>query len=118
AYTTMPMTSHPTSTVVLNVDPTPIGIPAPCDPNYSAPHLRVTATELPNDGTALLPDGVTAMSAGEALSVARLTGLMLKPTAGLLGQRSSFTYRVTDPAGLRATALKMLRISAPTTIGK
>src|SRR5207247_46031 len=88
AATTPPVTTDPTLTVTPNSSATPIGIPAPTDPNYSTSQLSVTVTGLPTDGTVLLSDGVTAVTAGEALTVAQLTSLMFRPTAGLAGQSS------------------------------
>ena len=58
---------------------------------------------LPNDGTVLLSDGVTAVTAGETLTVTQLTGLLFKPTGGAFGQTSTLSYTVTDPAGLSTT---------------
>ena len=55
-------------------------------------------------------DGVTAVTAGQTLSVAQLTGLMFKPTAGLFGQSSTFSYKVTDPSGLSTTGAATLGI--------
>ncbi|HET9849835.1 MAG TPA: hypothetical protein VFR68_14925, partial [Candidatus Dormibacteraeota bacterium] len=115
ADTAPPVTTDPTLTVAPNSGPTPISIPAPTDPNYSSSQLTVLVTGLPGDGTILLSDGVTALSSGQTLSVAQLTGLMFKPTVGLQGQSSAFTYTVTDPAGLTATGAETLAISASST---
>jgi hypothetical protein len=106
------VTTDPTLTVAPNSSATPIGIPAPTDPNYSTSQLSVTVTGLPTDGTVLLSDGVTAVTAGEALTVAQLTSLMFQPTPGLSGASSNFTYTVTDPAGLTASGIETLSIGA------
>jgi hypothetical protein len=112
ADTLPPVTTDPTLTVAPNSGPTPIGIPAPTDPNYAASQLSVTVTGLPTDGTVLLSDGVTIVTAGARGTVAQLTGLMFKPTAGLAGQSSDFTYLVTNPAGLSAPGVETLAINA------
>src|SRR5262249_59422073 len=43
--------------------------------------------------------GGTAVSLGQVLSVAQLTGLSFTPAANVLGQSSSLAYTVADPAG-------------------
>src|SRR5207237_1051382 len=68
-------------------------------------------TGLPSDGAVLLSDGHTAISNGQTLSVSQLTGLMFKPTAGLTGKSSNFTYLVTDPTGLSTTGNETLAIA-------
>src|SRR5439155_10554851 len=107
-----PITTDPTLTVAPNSGPIAIGIPAPTDPNYPAWSLTVTVTGVPIDGTVFLSDAVTAVTAGEMLTVAQLTTLMFSPTPGLSGQSSDFTYTVTDPAGLSATGVETLAISS------
>ena len=52
-----------------NSGPASIGIAAPSDSQYSAAQLSVTVTALPTDGTVLLADGVTPVTAGETLTV-------------------------------------------------
>jgi len=101
--TSPPVTTDPTLTVAGNSGPTAMGIAAPTDINYSATQLTVTVTGLPSDGTVLLADGVTAVTNGETLTVAQLTGLTFKPTPGLFSQSSTFSYTVTNPAGLSAS---------------
>src|SRR5262249_27267473 len=44
--------------------------------------------------------------------VAQLTGLVFRPTLGLSSQSSDFTYTVSNPAGLSATGVETLAISA------
>src|SRR5580704_61688 len=90
--TVPPATAAASLTVAANAAATKIGIAAPTDPNYAAAQLSVTVTELPTDGTVLLADGVTPGTAGEILTIARLTGLMFKPASGSFAQSSSFTY--------------------------
>jgi hypothetical protein len=99
---TPPTTTAATLTVAENAGPTAIGIAAPTDNNYGASQLTVTVNGLPSDGTVYLADGTTAVTSGEILSVAQLTGLTFKPTAGQFSQSSTFTYTVKDPAGLSA----------------
>jgi len=109
-------TTHLTTLIASeNAPPEPIGIAAPTDPSYSAAQLTVTVNGLPSDGTVYLADGTTAVTVGESLSVAQLTGLTFKPTAGQFSQSSSFTYTVTDPAGLSAAGSATLRIGQDTT---
>ena len=113
--TTPPTISAASLTVAENAGATAIGIVAPTDPNYTASQLSVTVTALPSDGAVLLSDGVTAVTAGQTLSVAQLTGLMFKPTAGLFGQSSALSYKVTDPSGLSTTGAATLAIGPDTT---
>src|SRR5258708_755354 len=100
--TTGPGTKAASLTVAEDAAATVIGIVAPTDPNYSATQLTVTMNGLPSDGTVYLADGTTAVTVGETLTVAQLTGLTFKPTTGAFSQSSSFSYTVTDPAGLSA----------------
>src|SRR5205085_4281759 len=95
-----------------NTGATAIGILAPTDPNYSATQLTVTVKGLPSDGTVYLAGGTTAVTAGETLTVAQLTGLTFKPTTGVSGQTSTFNYTVTDPSALSATGSASLAIGA------
>src|SRR6185437_13295855 len=74
----------------------------------------VTVTSLPTDGTVLLSNGTTSVTVGQSLTVAQLTGLEFKPTAGVFGQSSTFTYSVKDPAGLSASGSETLAIGADT----
>ena len=107
-----PVTTAASLTVAENAGATAIGIAAPTDPNYSATQLTVTVNGLPSDGTVYLADGTTAVTVGEALTVAQLTGLTFKPTAGQSSQSSTFNYAVTDPAGLSAQGSATLAIAA------
>src|SRR3954451_14566528 len=75
-----------------------IGIAAPTDSRYSSSRLSITVTALPDDGTVYMPNGVTPLSLGEALSVTQLTQLLFKPATGLFGTTSTFTYKVMDPS--------------------
>src|SRR5258706_454347 len=99
-------------TVNENSGVTAIGILAPIDSLYSATKLAITVTALPTDGTVYLSDGVTLVQVGETLTVAQLTGLKLKPTTGLFGSTSTFTYKVTDPPGLTPAGRATLSIAA------
>jgi hypothetical protein len=111
--TAPPVTIDPTLTVAPNSGPTLIGIPSPSDPNYAASQLIIHVTGLPSDGTVLLADGVTAVSAGQMLTVTQLIGLMFKPTPGVFSQSSAFTYSVTNPSGLSASGSEILAVGAP-----
>jgi hypothetical protein len=93
---------------------TAIGIPAPTDASYTSSQLTVKVTALPTDGTVVLSDGVTAVTAGETLTVAQLTGLEFKPAASSAGQDSTFSYSVTEPAGHSATGKVLLQVAADT----
>jgi hypothetical protein len=115
ADTTPPATTAASLTVAENAPATAIGIAAPTDPNYSATQLTVTVNGLPSDGTVYLANGTTAVTAGETLTVAQLTGLTFKPAAGQFSQSSTFTYTVTDPAGLSTAGSATLAIGADTT---
>jgi hypothetical protein len=96
--------------VAENAAATPIGILAPSDANYLAAQLGVTVAGLPSDGTVYLSDGVTAVTVGEGLTVAQLTGLEFAPTPGLATGSASFTYTVADPAGLSTSGSATLSI--------
>jgi hypothetical protein len=104
-------TTAVTLDVAENAAATPIGIAAPVDANYTANQLSVTVKSLPSDGTVYLSDGATPVTAGESLSVAQLTGLEFQPTANLASGSSSFTYTVSDPAGLSVGGSATLAIS-------
>jgi hypothetical protein len=96
---TMPrVTTTALLTVAENAAATAIGITAPTDPDYSASELSVTVTGLPTDGTVLLSDRVTAVTNGEILTVAQLTGLLFKLTAGAFGRNSSDGVHRPSPA--------------------
>ena len=110
-----PVTTAASLTVTENGGATAIGILAPTDPNYSATQLTVTVKGLPTDGTVYLADGTTTVTNGEKLSVAQLTGLTFKPAAGQFSQSSTFSYTVTDPAGLSAAGSATLAIGPQTT---
>src|SRR5258708_13441331 len=99
-------------TVNENSGVTAIGILAPIDSLYSSTKLTITVTALPTDGTVYLSDGVTLVQVGETVTVAQLTGLKFKPTTGLFGKTSTFTYKVTDPSGITATGTATLSIAA------
>jgi hypothetical protein len=93
------ITTTPASVTVAEGAPaTPIGITAPSDSAFTAAQLTITAGSLPTDGTVLLSDSVTPVTAGEVLTSAQLTGLLFKPAAGQFGQSSTFTYTVADPS--------------------
>jgi Ni,Fe-hydrogenase III small subunit len=89
---------------------TSIKIAAPTDSIYSASQLKVAVTALPTDGAVLLSTG-GAVTKGQALTVAQLTGLKFKPTSTLTSGSSTFTYRVTDPAGTVASGSAKLAIA-------
>ncbi len=93
-------TTSSTLTVSENADATTIGLVAPDDTRYSPCQLTITVTGLPTDGTVYLADGVTAVTSGEILTVAQLTGLTFEPASGVYSQSSQFTYSVSDPSGL------------------
>ena len=101
ASSTSLMTTSAALTVDENGGATPIGIQAPSDANYATSQLNVTVTALPTNGSMLLPNG-TAITTGESLSVAQLTGLLFRPAQDNTGQTSSFGYSVSDPGGKTA----------------
>ena len=108
------MTTTASLTVVANAPATTIGIAAPTDPNYSASQLTVTLTgTLPTDGNVYLADGVTAVTSGEILTVAQLTGLKFSPTPGAAALSEELTYSVADPAGKSATGSATVAIAPP-----
>ena len=108
-------TTATTLTVAENSAATPISIPAPVDTKYSASQLAVTVKALPTDGSIYLADGTTAVTVGEKLTVAQLTGLTFKPTTGDFSLSSSLSYKVTDPSGASATGSATLAIGPATT---
>jgi hypothetical protein len=68
-------------------------------------------TGLPTDGNLYLAGGLTRVYSGEILTAAQLTSLLFKPTFGLFGTSSSFTYAVSDPSGTRASGTAALTIA-------
>ena len=98
-----------------NTGATPVGILAPSDANYASSALSVKITGLPTNGTVVLADGSTAVTAGETLTVAQLTGLMFKASASGSGRISDVEYRVSDPGGQTATGSALL-VVGPTTL--
>jgi hypothetical protein len=109
----LPVTKAASLTVAGDSQAMPIAIPAPTDAAYSASQLTVVVVALPADGTVLQADGVTAVSAGQRLSVAQLSGLEFKPTAGVYNTSARFTYEVADPAGLAAMGSAVLAVGGP-----
>src|SRR5437762_4790067 len=101
-------TTPDTLTVAESSGLTPIGVVPPKDTQYPSSKLIIKVTSLPSDGTIFLSDGVTRIYVGEKLTVTQLTGLLFKPTAGLFGTSSTFTYSVSDPSGATATGTTKL----------
>lgn len=89
---------------------TPIRITAPTDSIYAASQLKVSVTALPTDGAVMLSTGA-AVTKGQALTVAQLTGLQFKPTSSLTSGSSTFAYSVTDPTGTAASGSAKLAIA-------
>ena len=89
-----------------------LGLAAPSDPNYAASDLTITVTSLPGNGTVTLAVGATAVTSGETLSAAQLTGLLLTPTPGLFDSSSTFTYRVADPSENTSTGTVTFDVGA------
>jgi hypothetical protein len=110
------VTTPASLTVAKNARATAIGIAAPTDINYSASQLTVKVAGLPSDGTVYLAGGTTAVTNGEPLTVAQLTGLAFKPTAGRSSQSSQFTYTVSDPSNLSTSGTATLAIGPSTTL--
>ncbi|GAN76151.1 DUF4082 domain-containing protein [Acidisphaera rubrifaciens] len=107
-----PLAPGETLTVAPGAGATPIGINAPSDPTYGTAALTFRATALPANGTVLLSDGVTPVTAGEALTYGQLLGLTFRPATGAAGQASAFTYQVSDPSGATATGTATLTVAA------
>ena len=108
----LPVTTPARLTVAENSAATPIAIKSPTDAAYAASQLTAVVTCLPTDGTVLLPDNVTAVALGQKLTVAQLTGLDFKPTAGLYGSSSMFAYEIVDPVGRPAMGAATLTIAS------
>ena len=113
ATTAAPTVSSPSVTVAENAAATAIGITDSEDSSFTTP-LAATITALPSDGTVTLADGVTAVTAGEALSASQLTGLLFTPTTGVFGQSSTLGYTVTDPVQNTATGSATLIVGPAT----
>ena len=96
--TAPPVVSSPTLREAENAGAAAMGIAAPSDPNFTAAQLTITVDTLPADGAVTLADG-TAVTVGEGLTEAQLTGLLFTPDAGSFDATSGFTYAVADPAG-------------------
>jgi hypothetical protein len=99
ANTNGPQTTPASLTVSVNSGATAINILAPTDPNDATSDLTIRVLGLPPDGNIFLADGLTAVTAGQVLTVAQLTGLKFAPDAGVIAQSSLFSYSVSDPAG-------------------
>jgi hypothetical protein len=97
-----------------NTGPTPIGIPTPVDSSYAATSLSVTVTGLPTNGTVYLSNGTTAVTQGQTLTVAQLTGLVFKSSSTGSGKTSNLTYSVSDPAGKTTTSRAVLVVNPVT----
>ncbi|WP_420382179.1 Ig-like domain-containing protein [Novosphingobium sp.] len=108
--TTSPVVSAPSITVAKNAGATAIGIKV-SDALSTASQLAVIIDALPDDGTVTL--GGIAITSGQALTIAQLTGLMFTPTAGLSTASSTLAYSVTDPAGNKTSASATLIVSTP-----
>ena len=106
-----PVAASPTISVAENTQ-TALNLPAPTDPNYDASALTITVIGLPSNGTVTLADGTTAVTAGETLSIAELTGLLFNPTPGLSNTTGTFGYLVVDPAGNTEAGTATLAIPA------
>src|ERR1035437_2160702 len=114
AATTPVLTSWKSLSVPQNAGATPIGIAASTDANYSSSSLSVKITEVPTNGTVFLSDGTTAVTIGQTLTVAQLTGLTFKSAATGAGEISSLKYSVSDPAG-KSSAGTALLVVGPNT---
>ncbi|MGC2412083.1 MAG: hypothetical protein WA459_05235 [Stellaceae bacterium] len=66
---------------------------------------------LPPDGHVFLADGLTAVTAGQSLTVAQLTGLKFAPDTGVVAQSSLLSYAVNDPAGNSSLGSAVLSIA-------
>jgi hypothetical protein len=109
-----PVTTPASLTVAANSTPTAIGIAPPTDPNYSTSQLTAVVTQLPNDGTVYLADGVTRVTLSQSLTMPQLSGLEFAPAPGVSAQSAQFTYTVSDPAGLSAAGAATLAINQNT----
>lgn len=91
-------------TVVVSDDagPVALGILAPTDVDIGDV-LSIVVTGLPDNGTVRLANG-DAVAAGQALSVAQLTGLTFTPFDGDGDTASNFAYAVHDNNGGTAVA--------------
>ena len=114
AATTPVLTSWKSLIVPQNAGATPIGIAAPTDANYSSSSLSAKITALPTNGTVFLSDGTTAVTVGQTLTVAQLTGLTFKSAATGAGKISSLNYSVSDPAGKSSAGTALLVVGANT----
>ena len=83
--------------------PNPLLIGAPSDPAYATKALTIKVVALPTDGSVCLAGGSTALTVGETLTVAQLTGLVFEHPWQWFQRSSTFTYIVADPAGQTAS---------------
>jgi hypothetical protein len=83
-------------TVLEDAANTALGITAPTDVDGDT--LTITVTSIPNAavGTVYLSGGITAVTNGEVLSAAELTGLVFRPAANANGAAGTFSYTVDD----------------------
>src|SRR4026209_83495 len=90
-----PVADDNTITVAEEWTGTSLGLTAPTDADDAS--LTITVTGLPSAGTVTLADGTTAVSAGQTLTVAQLTGLKYTAPADLASATAyTFTYSVSD----------------------
>src|SRR6187549_3364702 len=90
-----PVADDNTITVAEESTGTSLGLTAPTDADDAS--LTITVTGLPSAGTVTLADGTTAVSAGQTLTVAQLTGLKYTAPADLASATAyTFTYSVSD----------------------
>jgi autotransporter passenger strand-loop-strand repeat protein len=110
--TTAPVVVSASLSVSGGAGATAIGIAAPSDPDNAGSALTISVTALPANGTVTLADGTTAVTIGESLTLAQLTGLEFTPGKAAGGSSSSFTYSVSDPAGNTTSGSATLSVKA------
>jgi VCBS repeat-containing protein len=88
--------ANKTVTLLEDATQTSLGITAPFDPE-NAP-LTITVTGLPNSsiGQVYLANGTTAVTNGQHLTAAQLTGLVFTPLLNANGTAGNFSYSVSD----------------------
>jgi hypothetical protein len=112
---TTPLLTHWTSlSVPENSGAMAINIAAPVDVNFASSALTVTITGLPTNGTVFLANGTTSVAVGNTLTVAQLTGLVFKPTGGVVERISTLSYDVSDPAGTSVNGSALLAVHPAT----
>ena len=91
-----------------------IGIQVSCGSDHPASTSYAIITGLPSNGAVLLADGTTYVERGQTLTTAQLKRLRFRPAADVVGQISTLSYLVVDPAGSAVEGCVLLVVGPAT----